>query len=317
MKLLAFFFTLLLSLNSSAMAASGDDKQAAPVKIALALGGGGAARGAAHIGVLRVLEQEKIPVDYIVGTSMGAIIGGTYACGVPLDKITKMMHDKSLLRAYDTVPIPVRVALEPFFALIHLFGSNPYDGLYRGNKFANFINKFVGVEGNSLANAKIPFWAICVDLISGKVVTIKSGNIGRAIQASSAIPFLRRPVPIENALLVDGGVLANVPSLEARQTGADLVIAVDVDEPIIKIDGDMFRKAGSVPNRTLSLLLDAMDSERTKAADLTLRPDVSGICLLSTNVKEADRAIKAGEEIARRSLPRIRELISSGNLAKQ
>jgi NTE family protein len=279
-------------------------------RIALALGGGGAARGAAHIGVLRVFEQEKIPIDFIVGTSMGAIVGGLYSAGVPLDRIDGMLHDKSLLRAYDTVPIPVRVAIEPAFAFCHLLGKKPYEGLYRGNKFAHFINDFVDEDQREIANSKIPFWATGTDLVSGKVFIIKNGNRGRAVQASSAIPFLRRPVPMQGALLVDGGVLANVPTLEARQTGADIVIAVDVDEEILNVSEGHFRRSRSVPNRTLSLILAAMDKQRVEAADLTLRPDVRGMPLLSTSVPAADRAIKAGEKVARENLEKIRLLMN-------
>lgn len=316
MKHAALVLALLLATLPLRAFAEGESLPDGRPKIALALGGGGAARGAAHIGVLKVFEQEKIPLDFIVGTSMGAIIGGTYAAGVPLERIVRMMHDKSLLHAYDTVPIPLRVAIEPFFALAHLFGKHPYEGLYRGNRFAHFIDRFVPADHTEVEKSKIPFWAIGTDLITGKVFIIKRGNLGRAVQASAAIPFLRRPVPIEDGLLVDGGVLANVPSFEAKQTGADIVIAVDVDEEIQPIDKDRFRMFASVPNRTISLILEGMDKQRSRAADFTIRPDVAGLSLLSINVKEADQAMNAGEKAARDSLPKIRELIESRALAK-
>jgi NTE family protein len=310
---LILLLTLLIS-PRQALAEDTSSKSGHP-KVTVALGGGGGARGAAHIGVLRVLEQEKIPIDHIVGTSMGAIVGGLYAAGVSTDKISLMLHNKTLMHAFDTVPIPVRVAIEPFFLLVHALGVHPYDGLYRGNRFAKFINKSVPPEARQIESLKLPFWAVASDLLTGKPVVIKSGDFGRAIQASSAIPFLRRPVVMDDTLLVDGGVLANIPTFEARDTNADIIIAVSVDEEMKPLPKKKFKEFASVPNRSLSMVLDSMDKERLKAADVVIRPDVSGMSLLSTDVRSADRAIAQGELTAREALPKIRELMARHHTA--
>lgn len=164
--------------------ASGDpfsNKSATQPHVALVLGGGGA-RGVAHIGVLRVLAQEKIPIDLIVGTSMGAIVGGLYCAGLSPDQIEARMCDKSFVRAYYTVPIPVRVALIPIFFLPHLVGYHPYDGLYRGNKFAKYLNKSVKESSRELNDLQPRFCAVASNLLDGKAYPITTGNLGRAIQ---------------------------------------------------------------------------------------------------------------------------------------
>ncbi len=315
MRKLGLILLVALLLGQTGALAEDTSSKGGQPRIALALGGGGGARGAAHIGVLRVLEQEKVPIAHIVGTSMGAIVGGLYAAGLSTDKISLMLHNKTLMHAFDTVPIPVRVAVEPFFLLVHACGIHPYDGLYRGNRFAKFINRSVPEDSRLVENLKIPFWAVAADLIEGKPAVIKKGDFGRAIQASSAIPFLRRPVVMDEKLLVDGGVLANIPTLEARDTNADIIIAVDVDEEMKPLPKKKFKEFASVPNRSLSMVLDSMDKERLKAADIVIHPDVSGMSLLSTDVRSADRAIAQGEQMAREALPKIRELMEQHRIS--
>src|SRR5262249_45562290 len=109
-------------------------------KIGLALGGGGT-RGAAHVGVMQVLEKEGIPIDCVAGTSVGAIIGGMYASGIPLDRLENIVQKKAFAHSYNTVPIWLRVAAIPVFLVPHLVGFTHYDGLYRGGRFASYIDK--------------------------------------------------------------------------------------------------------------------------------------------------------------------------------
>jgi NTE family protein len=292
-----------------AQAGDPDSKPPARRRVALALGGG-AVRGAAHIGVLRVLEKEGIPMDCIAGTSMGAIVGGLYAAGLSLDEIERRIRDKSLLHAYDTIPLWLRLALIPVLVIPRLLGSHPYEGLYRGNRFANYINKAVPESMRSIENLKIPFCAVACNLLDGKVYGITRGNLGRALQASSAIPVYRKPVPFEAKLLCDGGVLENLPTATAKSFNADIIIAVDVDPALKPADQDTFRKIGSVSNRTTDMILDKLDEPQRKMADVLIQPDVSGISLFVRDVKHANRAIRAGEEAARAAVPVIREALS-------
>lgn len=289
------------------------EKVARKIKIALALGGGGT-RGYAHIGALRVFVREGIPIDMIAGTSMGAIVGGMYCAGLSPDEIEKRMLKRSFAHSYYTVPIPVRVAVIPIFIVPHLFGYHPYDGLYVGNRFAKYMNNSLPATRRDIEELKLPFCAVAANLLDGKAYSIKTGNMGRAIQASSAVPELRRPVPIDDKLFVDGGIAANLPVRQAKEMGADLVIAVDVDGKFDAKPHD-FRKILSVGNQVINMILSKIDEDQAKMADILIEPDVTGIHLLSSKPADGIRAIKAGEESAEAALPEIRKRIESASLA--
>ncbi|MBY0357022.1 MAG: patatin-like phospholipase family protein [Candidatus Obscuribacterales bacterium] len=308
--IVSFFATPICTAQTAAQQAETEPKQP---RIGLALGGGGT-RGCAHIGVLRVLEREKIPVACISGTSIGAIVGGLYAAGVCPDDIQKMICSKKLLHAYDTVPIPLRIAVIPFFYISHLFGGRPYDGLYRGNKFANYLTKSVPEAAKNIENSEIPFSAVASNLLDGKAYAITSGNIGRAIQASSALPGLRRPLEWQGKLFIDGGMIVNLPCQQTRDLGADYVIAVNVDDDLHTLPTDHFRKTGSVTARAINMHLSAIDAFQLDKADIVIHPDVTGIRLLSRKVKDVDIAVKAGECAAENALPSIRRLLSERQL---
>jgi NTE family protein len=274
--------------------------------VALALGGGGT-RGAAHIGVLRVLDREKIPIDMIVGTSMGAIIGGFYCAGISPDQIQARIEDRRFLSSFNTVPIPVRIALMPVMLLPRVVGYHPYDGLYRGKRFAKYLNKCVPERDREIAEFKPRFASVATNLLDSKPYAITSGNLGKALQASSAIPFLRKPVFIDGKLFVDGGISANLPVRQAKDLGADIVIAVDVDEGFDPpLSADHFRKVGSVPPRVISMLLAKLDEDQLRAADIVIHPNVTGITLLEHNKAVGLQAVAAGEEAAETAIPLIK-----------
>ncbi len=278
-------------------------------KIGLALGGGGT-RGLAHLAILRIFEKEKIPIDYIAGTSMGAIIGGLYSAGLSTDRIEHMFRDKSIMRSYDTVPIPVRVCLIPFFFLPHLVGYHPYDGLYRGNKFANYINDRLPTDKRDIECLDRAFCAVGSNLLDGKAYPISTGNLGRALQASSAIPGLRRPLAWQGKLFVDGGIVQNMPVKQCRAMGADIVIAVDVDENLGLINTNHFRKIGSVSYRCVNMHLAKLDEPQVDQADIVIHPNVDGVELLSRDMKDIDLCLKAGEKAAKAAIPTIQERLN-------
>jgi NTE family protein len=284
--------------------------QAERPTIGLALGGGGT-RGAAHVGILKVLVEEGIPIDCIVGTSMGAIIGGLYSAGVPIATLEKTMANASLMRAFMTVPLWVRIVAAPLLFTPRLVGFHPYDGLYYGNRFRKFLAKMTPACEAEVQELNIPFNAVAVDITDGKHYSLKTGSLAYALQASSAVPVLRKPVPIGDHLFVDGGVVANVPVTEAKAMGPDIVIAVDVDERVDKLPMEKFRKAGSVSKRMVLLQLAEIDAPQITMADLVIHPQVDGIGLISTKKSDGRRAIKAGEEAARAALPAIRAKIAS------
>lgn len=312
-------------------------------KLVLVLGGGGA-RGAAHIGVLRELDRHDIKVDAVVGTSIGAIVGGLYSAGLSPDKIEHILLGRAFLRSYLTVPIAVRLLVAPILLLPRLIGFHPYDGLYRGNRFANFVNSAIPGPPRNIEELPITYAAVCSDLVSAQPYMVQRGKIGRAIQASAAIPALRKPVaddpekPNLNAhkirvgsdpalkkrlvLLVDGGIQANLPVSLARRLAEKLPLSSDEPKPIIlavnvdesfdpqTISADDFRKIGSVGQRVASMLLVQGDQPEINLADLTIQPDTNGITLLSTKTADARRAIARGEEAARQAIPKLQELLS-------
>ncbi len=300
--LLACCLSILLFVNVSAVRAVESSQRAT---VAFALGGGGT-RGLAHIGVLKVLVEEGIPIDAIAGTSMGALVGGLYCAGLSPGQIEEIFKHKSIVHAFYTVPISVRLALIPVFLLPHLFGYHPYDGLYRGNKFAKYVGSLTPAGKKDLENLSPKFWAIASNLLDGEPYSIKTGDLGRAVQASSAVPALRRPLEWQGQLLVDGGIIENVPTKHALQMGCDFVVAVDVDDRVMPVTKEKFRKIGSVSNRAIDMNLQKIDEPQLALADAVIHPDLRGIHLLSRKQKDVQRAIAAGEEAAKFSVPYLK-----------
>lgn len=174
-------------------------------KIALVLSGGGAL-GFAHVGVIDVLQKHKIPIDLIVGTSMGAIVGGAVACGRTCEEIEDIAENMRTK---------------------HLFDLNiPIKGVFSGKGALKFLKK--GIPNIDMKDTQIPFICNAVDLISCKEIIFKEGNIINNIRASMSVPALFTPVKIGKMLLVDGGVLNNMGTDIAKNEGADIIIAVDV-----------------------------------------------------------------------------------------
>lgn len=302
-------FTLFCSTSAlSVFAQPADVHNLNRPRVGLVLGGGGA-RGAAHVGVLKILEQEGVPIDYIVGTNVGAIVGGLYSAGISIDSLADMFTKKSLMHSYLTVPVKLRVLVVPLFYVPRLMGKKGYDGLYRGNKFRDFLNRYVPQSEQDIDDLKIPFGAVALDLISGKINTIRSGNLGQALQASSAIPVLRKPVKMGNKLYVDGGVITNLPVDEAKAMGAEYIIAVDLDQAQEKTRENDYKEIGSVSHRVLTLHFAKVDESQVKKADVVLSPEVGEIGLMSTRTSDAVSAIEAGERAALGAIDAIKRAL--------
>lgn len=282
-------------------------------KVALALGGGGT-RGASEIGVLRVLEKNGIPIDMIAGSSMGSVIGGLYLAGVSLDDMEKAFTDRSLMKSFNSVPPYVRILAVPFRTVKRSLGFRSFDGLYKGNIFRRSLHKRLPASENTIEELDRPFAAIAFNLLDGQTYAIRKGNLARAMQASCAIPVLRKPVPIDGKLFVDGGAVHNVPVDEARAMGGDVVIAVNVDETVKQVPIETFYKVGSVGPRMLNLELAIADAVHCKNADIAIHPDVTGIGITSTKREDAVRAIAAGEKSALEALPAIKEKLKQAGI---
>jgi predicted acylesterase/phospholipase RssA len=271
--------------------------------MALALGGGGA-RGAAHIGVLKVLEEEHIPIDYIVGNSMGAIIGGSYAAGVTTDKLTDLGYSGDMRKAY--LPgMASRIIAAPIEKIASIFKKN-YAGLWSGKKFQRYLESYLP-KGSRVEQTKIPFSAVATNLIDGEAYRISEGDLATAIRASASISPLLKPVSIGERLYVDGGVRANLPASAAKDTGADVVVSVLVDEPLRVLPQKTFYHYKGIANRLGDVVLAVTDEHQLQFSDIIINPDVSGISILSDRPEDVEKAIKAGEEAARKALPALRK----------
>jgi NTE family protein len=250
-------------------------------KIGVALGGGGA-RGFSEIGVLRVLEQEKIPIDVVAGTSVGSLIGAIYC-------------DSG--RSLDAEFLAVSIEEEDLFdyGLFSIFSG----GFVKGDKLEAFLNGHL--KHKSIETLAVPFAAAAVDLRTGKVFVFESGPVARAVHASAAIPGVFVPVTIGEATYVDGGVVDPVPVDVARGKGAEVVIAVSIPPNVPK-------EAPSNPLEIAYHSVTIMSAEiadlRSKEADVVVTPDVGDVRYDDFTQKK--RLIEAGENAAREALPAIR-----------
>jgi NTE family protein len=271
-------------------------------KVALVLGGGGL-RGAAHVGILRVLEREGIPIDMVVGTSMGAVVGGLYCAGVSTDSLEKDLV-RRFISSYYSAPLPVQ-ALKMNASFLTL--RKP-QGLYDGKSLAHCIDKYVPANQREISNLRPQFAAVTTDLVEGRTKMLTEGDLGKALQASTAIPLLRKPVVMGDALLIDGGTLCNLPVDQAKLLGADFVIAVDVNEKIeSKARKQLHRRMVKTSARVVSLMLAKIDEGQKLAADVCIQPDVTGISLLSRRSSEGGRALLAGEDAAAKAMPELKK----------
>jgi NTE family protein len=279
--------------------------------VALALGGGGA-RCAAHIGVLRALEKAGIKVDYVVGCSMGAVIGAFYCAGMPLAQIEDLIARKGgIFHAFIPSPLPLRLVGHGPAFVAHALRYPKEFGLYSGKKIVRFVDDNLPQNERLIENLKTPFAAVSVNLLDGETVLLQSGDVGEAVMASSALPgLLRASHHYPGKMLIDGGWRANVPVKPARALGADVVIAVNPDDRLTRIDAHKLKQTGALVNRLTGILLDAIDAGQLADADVQIRPDTAGISIFSRNEREMKKAIAAGERAVKANIDLVRQKIA-------
>lgn len=275
-------------------------------RIGLALGGGGS-RGSAHVGVLKVLKEENIPIDLIAGTSIGSVVGGFYAAGIPLEQIGELFEKSTFTKEFVPKPI-LRLALEPAVLTLRLVGRKPYDGLFGGDKFRKYAN---GVTGSKkIEQLSIPYAAVVTNVVSGQSCRLTEGDLGLAMQASTAVPELKQPVQIGEKLFCDGGLINNVPVNHVREMGADFVIAVDIDEQLKEVPLEKFCGLGSMARQALRIQLSTFDLPNRKNSDIFINPDTTGINLVSFKKGDGKRGIDAGITAARAAMPEIKRKLA-------
>jgi NTE family protein len=256
-------------------------------KIGLALGGGGA-RGIAHIGVIKALEEMNIPIDYIAGTSMGSIAGGLYACGFTPDEMEKVIKgikwDTLFQDAPERPEQSFRQKEDDFEHLIPFeFGLNLKKGgivlppgLIAGSKLGFVLD--TTMLPCSVANfdeLRVPFRAVATDIQTGDPYVMSKGSLARSIRASMAIPAIFTPVEIDGHLLIDGGESQNLPVQTVRAMGADIVIAVNVGSSGAETAAKP-TNVGAMIGRLIDLPLQQNTMASAKLADIVITPDLKG-----------------------------------------
>ncbi|MDH7452611.1 patatin-like phospholipase family protein [Luteimonas composti] len=260
-----------------------------PLRIGLALGGG-AAKGFAHIGAIKMLEANGIRAHVVAGTSAGSVVGAMYASGMDAFEMQRRAAalDESSLRD------------------VRLFAG----GLVQGQALQDYVNREVG--GKPIERLAKPFAAVATRLDTGDRVVFVRGNTGQAVRASSSVPGVFEPTRIGERSYVDGGVVSPVPVDAARQLGADLVIAVDISS---KAGGTTPTALAGIVNQSITIMGQTLGRQELARADVVIRPQVNDIGPVSFEQRNA--AILEGERAALAALPAIREAISAAERSRR
>ena len=260
----------------------------APPKIALALGGG-AARGFAHVGVIKALEAHGIVADIVVGTSAGALVGALYAggySGFDLQRVALQMEDTAIAD-----------------------WSLPDRGFIKGEALQNFVNR--SLQNRTLQKLNKPFATVVTDLQSGELVIFRTGNTGMAVRASSSVPGVFQPVLINGREYVDGGLVSPVPVRAARSLGADLVIAVDISN---KPRFGKTRDSIDVMLQTFSIMGQSIAAYELNDADVIVRPETGA--MKATDFDNRHQAIIEGERAGLAAVAAIKRKIAEKTIAQ-
>lgn len=313
-----FWFWFLCGLAVCLIAAPPAAAQAGQPRpqVGLALSGGGA-KGFAHIGVLKVLEEAGLAVDCIAGTSMGSIIGGLYAIGYPPDSLAALARNENWSGLFNDAitrrDLPMKE--KPWDG--RYLGTFPIRernvqlpaGLITGQKVTALLARLTWRVG-ALADFKqfpTPFVCVATDLETGEAVTLGHGYLPEAMRASMAIPTIFTPVNRDHRLLVDGMLVRNFPVTEVRQLGAGVVIGVDVGAPLAT--ADKLTSVFSIIDQAISFRGAEINAREREQCNVLIIPDLTGLGAASFD--RADTLIHRGEVAARRVLPRLRALVDS------
>ena len=252
--------------------------------VALALGGG-ASKGFAHIGIIKVLKENNIPVKIVTGTSAGSIVGSMYASGMSPDRLEL---EAEILGKTDLVDLTLSTS-----------------GFIKGEKLQNYINRKVG--NRPMQQFPIKFAAVATDFESGKPVVFNVGNAGQAVRASASIPNVFQPVVIGNRKYVDGGLSQPVPVSAAKKMGANFIIAVDISaRPAKNVSQGMF----SYLDQTFNVMSQTALHQELGQANVVIKPQVLELGSVG-GFDQKQRAIQLGEQAARAALPEIKRKLAA------
>lgn len=300
--------------------ASNDTIRAPRPKVGIVLGGGGA-KGAAHIGVLKHIEEIGIPVDYVVGTSMGSIIGGLYALGYSPDEMQTLISEldwsvyitNSIKRdnlsslekrrrssylfsiPFNTGGLGDKIGNEKSSNLSKALLSSLPESFMSGSTLLNLFNTLcVGYQDSmDFNNLPIPFACIATDLLTGDEVMLRSGKFAEAIRASMAIPGVFDPMIIGDKHLIDGGLVNNFPADRCREMGADIIIGIEVAQGLVQDPKDL-KSLPQLLAQLKNIAVKGHNEENRQLCDVYIKPDVSNYGMLSFNAAAIDSIVKKG-----------------------
>lgn len=287
-------------------------------KIGLVLSGGGA-KGAAHIGILKALEANYIPVDYIVGTSIGSYIGGLYALGYSGSEIETIMLGTNFDKGYsDFIPreqllYEDKKTRDAYNITLRLGYSDGQfkmpTGLLLGQSALQVLKTSIGAVGEleSFDQLPVPYRAVATDIATSRPVVLSSGSLSQSIKASSTVPGALEPIEIDGRLLVDGGIANNMPIDVAKEMGADIIIAIDIGSPLLTKESinstvDVLDQLSTILTVTTTNKQKALITEK----DILIRPNIDNIS--TTDFSKLSEALILGEQAAFENLNRLNEL---------
>jgi len=313
-----FIFAFLVMSNSVA-------RQPGQPKVAVVLSGGGA-KGFAHIGVLKILEEQDIPVDIIVGTSIGAIVGGLYSIGYTADEIelmarsqdwssvlsddvsrTQLSHNRRMDQQRFVLSIPTEEYFKPTLP----------QGAIRGQ---NVLNLLAELSGNVPVDANfndfpIPFACVGTDITTGEEIVINNGFFPTAIYSSMSIPGAFVPLEHNGHVMIDGGIANNFPSDVAKKMGADIIIGVDIRNDLHDLED--IKSVKQIMDQLINFYSLEKDSVNKSLCSVIIRPDITGYSVSSFTHEAVDTLIERGKRAATDLIPRIREIKNEYNLSSR
>lgn len=285
-------------------------------KVGLVLSGGGA-KGMAHIGALKVIEEAGIPIDYVVGTSMGSIIGGLYSIGYSSEQLDSMVRvqDWTYLLSDRTPRSDKNMAereTDETYVLSVPFSNisikEVTGGIIKGQNIGNMFNHLTLGYHDSLDFNKLPIPFACVaeDIVTGNEIVFHKGKLATAMRASMAIPGVFTPVRLDSMVLVDGGTINNYPVNVAREMGADIIIGVDVQSDLKS--SEKLESTGDILGQLINLMGKEQYEKNLQNTDIYIKVDVEGFSAASFNKAAIDTLIQRGKEAADKQLFPLKKL---------
>ncbi|NOR21948.1 MAG: hypothetical protein GQ476_04590 [Candidatus Aminicenantes bacterium] len=279
-------------------------------KWALVLMGGGS-RGLAHIGILNVLQKNGLTPDIIVGTSMGAVIGGLFASGISPTKLKEIANDFNLNNFIERPNLPF-IKKKSQISILDLLMLESYKsrllkklGLNREDKMEAYLRNLIGEV--CIEELPVKFACNAVDLISGREIIFENGKLYKALRATMSLPILFEPTRIDDMLLLDGGVLNNAPVGIARNLDAHKVILVDVHKDIKEIPTEEIKNTFQLLHRMVETMVAYTTEDKINRADLVIRIDLEMDAL---DYSDYLRIVETGENIGNENIDKIKKLVS-------